>query len=286
MEAKTNYTIVGLTTLILFAGLLTASLWLSVGFDQKKYHTYVVYMAEAVSGLNEDSLVKFNGVKVGSISNIEIDKKDPQKVKIYLKIQAGTPITIDTKAALISQGITGTNYLGLTSTSASIIPLMPTPGEKYPVITYKPSFFNQLEQTVEELSVSIKQLVNQKNTDNLSRSIENLTKISDAFAKNDKAIAETLKDFPKLMQEVRVSIKTFTEMSSDVSRASDSIKTTMQAGRNTIDKISQQAIPPTVSLLKRLDIIATNLEKVSIELRNNPAVIIRGNAPQKPGPGE
>ena len=286
MEVKTNYTIVGLTTIILFAGLLTAGLWLSVGFDQKKYHTYVVYMAEAVSGLNEDSLVKFNGVKVGSISKIEIDKNDPQKVKIFLKIQAGTPITVDTQAALIAQGITGTHYLGLTATSATTAPLMPSAGEKYPVITYKPSFFNQLEKTVEELSVSIKELVNKQNANNLSQSIANLTKISDAFAKNDKAISDTLRDLPKLMQEVRGSIKSFTEMSSDVSRASDSIKITMQAGRNTIDKISQQAIPPTVSLLKRLDIIASNLEKVSVALKNNPAVMIRGSAPQKPGPGE
>ncbi|MFW2561426.1 MCE family protein, partial [Legionella sp. S2E2] len=33
MEAKTNYTIVGLAVLILLGGLIEAGLWLSVGFD-------------------------------------------------------------------------------------------------------------------------------------------------------------------------------------------------------------------------------------------------------------
>ncbi|MDF1757383.1 MAG: MlaD family protein [Legionellaceae bacterium] len=286
MESKTNYTVVGLTTVVLMAGLLTASLWLSVGFDQKKYNTYIVYMCETVSGLNEDSQVKFNGVKVGAISGIEINKKDPQQVKLFLKIEAGTPITTSTQAALISQGITGTNYLGLTAKTPITTPLKAMPGEKYPVITYKPSFFNQLEKTVEEISVSMKGLINKKNTDNLSKAIENLTKITNTFAKNSQALDKTLKDMPKIMREVKDSVKKFSDMSEDVSDASDKLSTTMDAGRNVIDKISQQAIPPTVILLRRLDVIAANLEQVSIQLRDNPAVILRGSAPQKPGPGE
>ncbi len=51
MEAKTNYTIVGLVVMILVGALIAARLWLSVGFEQKKYNTYVVHMREAVSGL-------------------------------------------------------------------------------------------------------------------------------------------------------------------------------------------------------------------------------------------
>jgi phospholipid/cholesterol/gamma-HCH transport system substrate-binding protein len=286
LESKTNYTVVGLTTLLLLIGLITASLWLSVGFDQKKYHTYVVYMGETVSGLNEDSQIKFNGVKVGAISGIEIDKKDPQQVKLFLKVEDGTPITVSTQAALISQGITGTNYLGLTAATPTTVPLKALPGEKYPVIAYKASFFNQLEKTIEDVSVSMKQLINEKNTQNLSEAISNLAKITSAFAENSKDIEKTLRELPRLMVEIKDSVTKFSDMSEDVSDASDKLSTTMQAGRNAIDKISQQAIPPAVILLRRLDLIAANLEHVSVALRKDPAIIIRGSAPQKPGPGE
>lgn len=286
MESKTNYTFVGLMTLILLVGLLVAGLWLSVGFDRKQYNTYVVYMGENVSGLNDDSQVKFNGVKVGSISGIEIEKYNPKQVKLYLSIQDGTPITISTQATLISQGITGNNYLGLTSLTETTEPLKALPGQKYPVIAYKASFFNQLEVTVEKLSLSIKDLLNKENTDNLSKAINNLATITDAFAKNSTQIEKALNDFPKLMSEIQVSVTKFSDMSENVSDASDRLSTTMIAGRNAIDKISQQAIPPAVTFLRRLDLIAANLEQLSINLRQNPSIVIRGSAPRKTGPGE
>lgn len=286
MEAKANYKFVGLITIILLAGLITTSLWLSFSFDKKRYKTYVVYMGEAVSGLNEDSQVKFNGVKVGFISGIQINKQDPQQVKLFLKIEEDTPITVSTQATLISQGITGNNYLGLAATTSTTERLKAQPGEKYPVIVYKSSFFKQLETTIDEVSKGMKALISENNTKNLSITINNLTEISQAFAKNSKEIEKVLHDFPLLMQELREGVAKFTDMSEDVSNASDSFSSTMLAGRNTIDKINQQAIPPAITLLRRLDQIAANLEELSIEMRKNPSVVIRGTAPRKPGPGE
>lgn len=286
MEAKANYKFVGLITIILLAGLIIVSLWLSFGFDKKRYKTYLVYMGEAVSGLNDDSQVKFNGVKVGYISGIEINKKDPQQVKLYLKIEEGTPITVSTQASLISQGITGNNFLGLSALTPTTELLQAMPGEKYPVITYKSSFFKQLETTIEEVSKGMKELISEKNTKNLSITINNLTEFSQVFARNSKEMDKVLHEFPLLMSELRESVAKFTDMSMDVSNASDNFSTTMLAGRNALDKINQQAIPPTVTLLRRLDVIAANLEELSVELRNNPSIIVRGAAPRRPGPGE
>lgn len=286
MESKANYTLVGLIVVLLLAGLITTSLWLSVGFDRKKYNTYAVYMEEAVSGLNEESLVKFNGVKVGYISDIKLNKNDPQKVKILLQIQEGTPITTSTQASLIAQGITGTTYLGLSVTSPDPTRLTKKPGQKYPVIPYKPSFLNKLEQAVEQLSDNLNSLLNEENKQKFSKILQETEEITKVFAQNKNAINTTLQDLPKLVADLRTSVNEFTDMSHDVSSAGKQFNTTMKAGRNAIDKISQQAIPPAVVLLQRLDTIATNLEKMSAEMRQNPSVIIRGSAPAKAGPGE
>ena len=145
MESKVNYTYVGFMVIILVIGLLAATIWLSTGFDSKNYNLFTVYVTEAISGLNDDSVVKYNGVKVGFVNKIELNEYDPQQVKIQLKIVEGTPITSTTHATLINQGITGTVYLGLSASSPSLFPLQKTPGEKYPVIPYKPSFLSQLE---------------------------------------------------------------------------------------------------------------------------------------------
>lgn len=286
MESKTNYTVVGLIVLVLAAGLLSAGLWLSVGFDRKEYDLYTVYMREPASGLNDDSIVKYNGVRVGLVSKIELNKFDPQQVKIQLKIEAGTPITSSTHATLINQGITGTTYLGLSATSPSLFPLQKIPGEPYPVIPYKPSFLSQLEKNINDVSIGIKRIFDKENALSLKKSLLNLQKVTDVVAKNDAKLNQSLQDLPILINDLKISVKKFNDMAGDMSSAGKSVSATMQAGKNSINKLSQQAIPPVVLLIQRLDLIAANLEKVSSQMRQNPAVVIRGNAPPQSGPGE
>ncbi len=286
MEAKTNYFFTGLMVLILATGLLVAYLWLSVGFDQKKYNTYTVYMHEAISGLSDESPVKYNGVKVGYISNIQLNNQDPQQVKLQIKVEAGTPITTSTTATLIMQGITGTTYLGLSASSSSFTPLTKTPGDPYPVIPYKASFFNQLEENVAEVTEGFNRLFDKENSRNIKKTLASLQKISETIEQNSTNLNKSLKELPQLITDLRNTTRQFNTASTHISEAGLAVSNTMRAGRNSIDKISQQAIPPAVLLLRRLDLIAANLEKVSADMRQNPAVIIRGSAAPKPGPGE
>lgn len=286
MESKANYTVVGIAVVLMISALIVVGLWLSVGFDRKTYHYYTVYMQESVAGLNEDSLVRYNGVKVGLVSQIYLDRIDPQKVKLILKIEDGTPIFSSTKATLITQGITGNNYLGLATSSPDMTPLKTPAGEDYPVIPYESSFLNQLQNTITEVSASMKQFMSPENIKNLKHSLKNLQKITAVFANNDKAINNTLQEMPKLAKELKRSIGYFSAMSTEISAAGKQLNVTMQSGKDAIDSISQQAIPPAVSLLHRLDVIAANLEQVSADMRRNPSIIIRGTTPPKKGPGE
>ena len=286
MESKTNYTIVGLVVLILAAGLLSASLWLSVSYDRKKYVTYTVYVPEAVSGLSEDSPVKFNGVKVGLVNKIELNQFDPQQAKIQLHIEEGTPVTISTHATLINQGITGTNYLGLSASSPTLFPLEKTPGEPYPVIPYKASFFSQLERNINDISIGVTRVFDKENARYLKNSLANMQKLTEVFAANSRNIDKSIQRLPELIKALEVSAIKFNNMAADLSTAGKSVSVTMKAGKTGIDKISQQTLPPVILLIERLDLIAANLEKVSTAMRQNPAVVIRGNTAPQPGPGE
>jgi phospholipid/cholesterol/gamma-HCH transport system substrate-binding protein len=265
LESKRHYTLIGLAVLLLTAGLVLTALWLSVGFDSRSYNTFVVYMNEPVSGLTDDSAVKYNGVKVGFINEIELNPLNPQQVKVTLKIEEGVPITISTQASLVAQGITGTNYLGLTTSSASLIPLQKKPNEPYPIITYKPSFYFELEQNITRLSQQINALFTPENIANVNQTLRDLPHLEDALEN----------------AAIRVDV-----MAQDVSIASKQFTQTMRTGKNTIEQLSQQTVPELMQLLYRLDPITANLEMVSNQIRQNPAVIIRGTSPSKPGPGE
>lgn len=300
MESKANYTIVGVTVLVLIAGMLASLLWLSVGFGQKIYSTYIVYLHEAASGLSENSPVKFNGVQVGYVKAIKLNRNDPRQVEVWLNIQQGTPITNSTSATLLSQGITGVTYMGLSASSSELTPLKRLPGEPYPVIPSKPSFFNQLDSMAKEVSDNLNKITsqaelvfNEKNSKNFSESLKNLERFSQVLAQNSKNIDNFLKnssqasnDLPQILNELQKGVKKFSSLASDMSKAGNSVTQVMDSGKTAIDKITQQTLPPATQLLNRLNAIAANLEKVSNEMRVNPSVVIRGSTPPKPGPGE
>ncbi|CEK11674.1 MlaD family protein [Legionella hackeliae] len=307
MEAKTNYTVVGIIVLILIAGLLASGLWLSVGFEQKKYQTFEVYMHEAVSGLSNEAVVKFNGVQVGFVKKIELNQQDPQQVKLLLSIEEGTPITTSTSATLISQGITGTTYVGLSASSSDLTPLRKTPNHRYPIIPSKPSLFHQLDSVLKEVSenvnkvsVEVSRIFDKENAEYIKRTLANFKTVTDVIAKDSEHIHQSLqsadiflnnaakvsKEFPTVVADLKVGVQKFNTMANSVSHAGEEIADTMQAGKLAINKISQQAVPPAVVLLRRLDVIAANLEKISAQMRQNPSVLIRGTKPPKPGPGE
>lgn len=307
MESKTNYTIVGLIVLILFAGLVSAGLWLSVGFNQKSYSLYTVYLHESAAGLSEESPVKYNGVQVGFVKTIKLNKDDPRQVEILLSIETGTPITTSTSATLISQGITGVTYVGLSAGSSELTPLRKMPGEPHPVIPAKPSLFNQLDSILKEVSENVNKVSNQtqrifneENAKYIKNSLANIERMTDVIAKDSKNIdgslksadvfltnmAKVSKDFPEMLKDLKMGINKFNDLADNMSLAGKNVSKTMVAGKNTIDKFSQQTIPPAVVLLRRLNTISANLEKVSNEMRQNPSVVIRGTKPPKPGPGE
>lgn len=307
MEAKTNYTIVGLSVVILTAALLAGALWLSVGFDQKKYKVYAVYTREAVSGLSEESPVKFNGVQVGYVAKIELSPSDPQLVKLLLDIEENTPITVSTYATLMSQGITGVTYIGLSANSSDLTPLEKIPKEPYPIIPAKPSLFGQLDavlknvsENVNNVTLKINKIFDDENAQNLKQTLSHLEVFTGVIAKNNKQINQTLqstevmvnnlaqasKDLPELISELKTGVYKFNQMAGEITKAGQKVGSAMDAGKSTLDKVKQETIPPAVVLLRRLNTIAANLEQVSAQMRQNPSVVIRGTTAPKPGPGE
>ncbi len=277
---------VGITVLVLFTCLLTTAIWLSAGFDHKKYNMYTVYMHEPINGLSEESVVKFNGVKVGLVDKIQLSPLDPRQVKLTLRIEAGVPITEGSYATLMNQGITGTTYMELEAKRATFSPLTKTPGEPYPVIPSKPSFLNQLQHTINTVSVGFKRMLSEENANNLQESLANLQQFTKTIAHNNSNINHSLAELPKIVDELHTSLNQFAHMADNISIATNELIVTMKTSKAGFNRLSEQLLPPTVLLLHDLDSVASNLEKISNQIKQNPAVIIRGSRPPLPGPGE
>jgi phospholipid/cholesterol/gamma-HCH transport system substrate-binding protein len=68
-----------------------------------------------VRGLNEGGEVHFNGIKVGEVTKIALDKTNPRNVIARVRVTEDVPIRVDSYATLEPQGITGLNYIQISA---------------------------------------------------------------------------------------------------------------------------------------------------------------------------
>ncbi|MBM4396037.1 MAG: MCE family protein [Deltaproteobacteria bacterium] len=92
-------------TLAVVAGLQVAS----------ERDTYVVrYAGLSMSGLEPGASVKYNGVRVGRVDALRIDRDNVSEVVVTLSLEKGTPVKKDTRAIVNLAGITGLKFIELT----------------------------------------------------------------------------------------------------------------------------------------------------------------------------
>jgi len=119
MEKNANYALVGLATLILTVALIVFGIWLArLGFA-RDYDLYDIVFQGPVRGLTEGGEVQFNGIKVGEVTTIALDKGNPRNVIARARVGEDVPIRVDSYATLEPQGITGLNYVQITAGTAS-----------------------------------------------------------------------------------------------------------------------------------------------------------------------
>lgn len=258
MNQDANYAITGIFVIGLTFILVIGIIWLSSGLSFTQSVPYEVDMREAVSGLNVNAIVEYNGVNVGRVKKIEINHDTPRFVQLLLDINRETPITLGTRATLNTRGLTGMSYIALKDNGENTIPLKVLPHHKYPIIPTNASMFLQWDATLSRLTESI---------DQVSHSIQQLLN-----SENLAYINKTLKNFDQFSHMLVIN----REQMVSIIRQSNNILATVQ----------QQTLPTLDQLVDHLNQSVINFSIISDEMRRNPSILLRGRAPVPGGPGE
>jgi len=152
METRARYVLVGVFTLISLLAALGFMLWLAKVQIDRTFAQYDVVF-DTVAGLGTSSAVRYNGVDVGTVLAIALDRENPALVRVRIEVYASTPIRSDTVATLASQGVTGVSFVALEGGSADSPRLQRISPNPVPVIPSKPS-------VVQELMVGAPELLN------------------------------------------------------------------------------------------------------------------------------
>jgi phospholipid/cholesterol/gamma-HCH transport system substrate-binding protein len=143
METHARFILIGLFTLLGFIAGLGVLLWLAKVQINRTYAQYDIVF-DTVAGLSETGAVRYNGVDVGKVLTIALDRSNPSLVRIRIEIYASTPVREDTVATLASQGVTGVAFIALAGGSAEAERLTTVPPAEVPVIRSESSAVQSL----------------------------------------------------------------------------------------------------------------------------------------------
>jgi len=101
------FVIAGILALVVLA--FNAS-GLNFARDDQSYFLYARF--ENLSGLSERAKVSLSGVTIGRVVSIELDTEDYVAV-VKIAIDKNVPLTTDTSASILTAGLLGEKYIGL-----------------------------------------------------------------------------------------------------------------------------------------------------------------------------
>ena len=301
METKVNYALVGAFVLTLSAAIVAGVLWIASGRAARKdYDTYLAYSSESVSGLNRHAPVKYKGVDVGSVREIEIDPEDPQKVLLVLAIERGVPIKQDTVAVLSVQGLTGIAFLDLEGGSKDSPLLAATEDGGYPVIATRPSLFQRLDTQVtalvaglSEAAGNVNQLLDADTRAALQRTIRDFDSVVHEISTHSKEIDTALVGAARTMDNSARASAQLTELTRQirqsaevVARAAETVRATAADASGGVRQLRTDTLPELQRMLAEARAATSSLARVAQELERSPNALLVGREPLPPGPGE
>jgi len=307
MERNANYALVGFISLGLFIGLVVFVVWLARISFSDTYTTYEVVFMGPIAGLSDGGEVHFNGIKVGEVSKIALDKDDPRKVVAIVRITSDVPIRTDSYATLEPLGITGVTYIQITAgTTGKPLLKSVTPQGQFPIIGSRASALSGLLEgggTVLNAAVDtlnrVNRVLSDDNIKSVTATMHNVQDITAEIRKRKELIADADQSI-KDIDQTALSIKQLSDSSNDLvnndakrtlknaSEAADQIKAAAADARALVDKLqgptadfATNGLPQLTAAVASLQKAADSLNRLAIEAQENPQGLLNKPKPRE-----
>ncbi|WP_130619610.1 MlaD family protein [Dyella amyloliquefaciens] len=246
METRAHHVLIGLFTMIVVVAALLFGLWLAKSSSDRQFSYYQVVFNEAVTGLSQGSAVQYNGIKVGDVTQLKLDKQDPRKVLAWIRLGGDTPVRQDTHAKLALTGVTGLAVIQLSGGSPGSPPLESKTGE-LPVIVADPSPLSRILANGEDLVMNINDVVarasallSPENMDRISRTLDHLDKATGAIADQRDDIRTLLKQLAEASKQANDTLAQTQKLVQTANGLVDNQgKATLDSARNALASVER-----------------------------------------------
>src|SRR5258708_14262407 len=113
METRAPYALIGLFVLAAIGAVFGFVYWLHNTGGLGERAVYRVRFENNVSGLLTGAAVLFNGIRVGEVTDLQLNPDNPREVTAAIAVVAGTPVRADTHARPRFQSLTRVPVISL-----------------------------------------------------------------------------------------------------------------------------------------------------------------------------
>ena len=222
METRANHVWVGAVTLVLLALLAGFIIWLA-GLNKGEQNEYDIFFKQSVSGLAKGSEVSFSGVPSGQVTEIQLWPKDPEFVRVRVKVDEGTPVLVGTTAT-IQGSFTGVSTILLDGARRGAPPLTcegegigkTACPEGVPVIPTKPGGLGELlanapllMERLATLTERLTQTLSDENQRSIQGILANTNRMTGDLAQATPQVERTLSELQVTLREASETLDQF-----------------------------------------------------------------------------
>jgi phospholipid/cholesterol/gamma-HCH transport system substrate-binding protein len=186
METRARYALIGLFTLFVVLAGFAFVYWIQNAGGLGQRSAYRVRFDGSVSGLLVGSNVLFNGMRVGEVTSLELDPKQPNVVIATLAVDPATPIRSDSAVGMDFQGLTGAPVVVLNGGSPNS-PVPPSSDGLPPLLVAAPDAGQTLTQSASNTLRNFDKVLSD-NSEPLHDAIKNFSTFSEVLSRNSERI--------------------------------------------------------------------------------------------------
>lgn len=293
MENRAHAIAAGLFTIVFLLLLAAAGYWFSG--DHTDEDTYLLVSKFSVSGLGVQGEVRYRGLQVGRINNIEIDPAAPGSMLIHASIKRSAPISTATYARLAYQGVTGLSYVQLDDDGKVGKPLASQKGAPAR-IEVRSSLLEDVSDLgqvmisrISDVSQRMGRLLSDQNLERFNHTLANVEAVSaklDAIPMAAVEARQTLKRADGLIADLDDLTKALNQRVSTLDRLAESAERIGKAGEAIGVELVGSTLPKLDHALDNTNRATDKMDTLLEDISNQPQSLLFGKPGAAPGPGE
>ncbi len=186
MEIRARYIQVGAFVLATIVAGFAFVYWMNNASGLRDRTLYRVRFETPVAGLLGGSAVLFNGIRVGEVTGLQLNQRDPREVTVTIGVEPATPVRADTQVDIDFQGLAGAPVIALRGGDPAS-PALAKTGVEPPLLVAPPAAGQSLTQAARDALRRLNGIM-VDNAEPLQSTIANLNTFSAALARNSEKL--------------------------------------------------------------------------------------------------